>query len=248
MKKGFTLAEVLITLGIIGVVAAMTIPALKKNIDTAQAVSATKKVYSILTQAYSQAAQENGDPTNWELSADGAGATKVLNALAKYLKIAKDCGTTDFSCFPDVNYKCLNNTNYTKMKNSSNARAQLSNGMSIQTQVWRPDCSADWGDGNYNNVCGSINIDINGFKNPNQFGVDFFPFFLTKNGIIPAGGALGVGGYATFAGYCKDKTIGIIVDSGPNGAGCTAWVIYNENMDYLKCSDLSWDGKHKCGD
>ena len=24
------------------------------------------------------------------------------------------------------------------------------------------------------------------------------------------------------------------------------WVIYNENRDYLKCNDLSWDGKTKC--
>ena len=28
--------------------------------------------------------------------------------------------------------------------------------------------------------------------------------------------------------------------------GCTAWVLYNENMEYLRCSDLSWDGKKKC--
>lgn len=31
-----------------------------------------------------------------------------------------------------------------------------------------------------------------------------------------------------------------------NGYGCTAWVIYNENMDYLRCNDLSWNGKIKC--
>ena len=31
-----------------------------------------------------------------------------------------------------------------------------------------------------------------------------------------------------------------------NGNGCTAWVIINENMDYLHCSDLSWTGKHSC--
>ena len=31
-----------------------------------------------------------------------------------------------------------------------------------------------------------------------------------------------------------------------NGYGCTAWVIYNENMDYLHCNDLNWDGKKSC--
>lgn len=31
-----------------------------------------------------------------------------------------------------------------------------------------------------------------------------------------------------------------------SGAGCAAWVIYNENMDYLYCNNLSWDGKTTC--
>lgn len=31
-----------------------------------------------------------------------------------------------------------------------------------------------------------------------------------------------------------------------NGRNCTAWLLYNENMDYLHCDDLSWTGKTKC--
>ena len=31
-----------------------------------------------------------------------------------------------------------------------------------------------------------------------------------------------------------------------NGYTCAAWIIYNENMDYLHCNDLSWDGKKRC--
>ena len=31
-----------------------------------------------------------------------------------------------------------------------------------------------------------------------------------------------------------------------NGYGCTAWVIYNENMDYLHCNGLGWDKKVRC--
>ena len=33
---------------------------------------------------------------------------------------------------------------------------------------------------------------------------------------------------------------------GGNMYSCTAWVLYNENMDYLHCDDLSWTGKTKC--
>ena len=50
-KKGFTLAEVLITLGIIGVVAAMTIPNLIANTRSAQYRSGFKKAISTMSQA-----------------------------------------------------------------------------------------------------------------------------------------------------------------------------------------------------
>lgn len=51
MKKGFTLAEVLITLGIIGVVAAMTIPTLIQNTNSVKFASQFKKSISTLSQA-----------------------------------------------------------------------------------------------------------------------------------------------------------------------------------------------------
>ena len=53
MKKhlGFTLAEVLITLGIIGVVAAMTIPTLRSNTNSSEMKTAFKKVLSAMNQA-----------------------------------------------------------------------------------------------------------------------------------------------------------------------------------------------------
>lgn len=59
-KIAFTLAEVLITLGIIGVVAAMTLPSLITNYQEKQRVSQLKKVYSALSQAFVSALQENG--------------------------------------------------------------------------------------------------------------------------------------------------------------------------------------------
>ena len=38
------------------------------------------------------------------------------------------------------------------------------------------------------------------------------------------------------------------INSYVNGAGCAAWVLLNENLDYLHCADLSWNGKKKCSD
>ena len=51
MKNGFTLAEVLITLGIIGIVAAMTLPALVGKYQKKVTVTRLKKFYSTMQQA-----------------------------------------------------------------------------------------------------------------------------------------------------------------------------------------------------
>ena len=61
MKKGFTLAEVLITLGIIGVVAAMTIPSLIQSYKEKATVTAVKQSYSIFAQALKMVTIDNPD-------------------------------------------------------------------------------------------------------------------------------------------------------------------------------------------
>ena len=60
MAKGFTLAEVLVTLGIIGVVAAMTIPTLIQEHQKRALATATKKFYSTMSQAVRTYMAEEG--------------------------------------------------------------------------------------------------------------------------------------------------------------------------------------------
>ena len=64
-KKGFTLAEVLITLGIIGVVAALTIPALISNYRKSVVETRLKRSYSVLANAMLFAVKDNGESRNW---------------------------------------------------------------------------------------------------------------------------------------------------------------------------------------
>ena len=64
MKKGFTLAEVLITLGIIGVVASMTLPAVISKNNDKIIISNLKKSYSVIQQAFFMAVQNSGSPDN----------------------------------------------------------------------------------------------------------------------------------------------------------------------------------------
>ena len=63
--KAFTLAEVLITLGIIGVVAALTMPALIQNYNNTVAETRLKKFYSIMNQAILQSIVDNGEVESW---------------------------------------------------------------------------------------------------------------------------------------------------------------------------------------
>lgn len=90
MKKAFTLAEVLITLGIVGVVAAITIPTLIAGYQKKETVTALKKMYSSLTQATKMYQAENNityEEFDTSLSADEFMQTYIL----PYVKIIKTC-------------------------------------------------------------------------------------------------------------------------------------------------------------
>ena len=69
-KKGFTLSEVLITLGVIGVVAAMTIPTIIENHQKQVVTSRMKKFYSTFNQALQMSVNEHGDMKTWTYPTD----------------------------------------------------------------------------------------------------------------------------------------------------------------------------------
>lgn len=87
--SAFTLAEVLITLGIIGVVAAIVIPVVMYKNHDQEMVKALKKNYSIFAEAYSQSIIDNGESSGWDVGAggDSASAAKMLKYFSPYLKI-----------------------------------------------------------------------------------------------------------------------------------------------------------------
>lgn len=92
LVPAFTLAEVLITLGIIGVVAAMTLPALITEHKKTVLVSRLKKTYSILSQAIVTSESENGNINEWDLGEDytKANTKRVADKyFMPYLKILK---------------------------------------------------------------------------------------------------------------------------------------------------------------
>lgn len=240
MSKGFTLAEVLITLGIIGIVAAMTLPMLIQKQQEKIAVTQLKKTYTVFSQAYFRAVEANGPAESWNIGStdSSGGAQKLYNIFKPYLLKVKDCNLEQ-GCFYDGTYKSLNEDSHVwqPSKHSAHARGVLADGVPFAFWSGGDGCLQNFsasGQGKYSRVCGSLHVDINGYKNPNRAGVDYFSFHITKWGVIPAGG---FDYKAPFGHKCvyNDK-------SNVNGLACTAWVIANGNMDYLR-RDISSEWK-----
>lgn len=101
MKKAFTLAEVLITLGIIGVVAALTMPMLIGHFEKTTTATKLKKFYSVMAQATDKAMSENGDWSTWDYSLSAkdffnkyyASNLKVVKTMCKFSnRDFQECG------------------------------------------------------------------------------------------------------------------------------------------------------------
>ena len=75
-KSGFTLSEVLLTLGIIGVVAAMTVPSLMNSTEDKKLAAAAKKAYNTLQNAISQK-QALTEMTPWDIGGTGQSASLI---------------------------------------------------------------------------------------------------------------------------------------------------------------------------
>lgn len=200
----FTLAEVLITLGIIGVVAAMTIPTLLNNSNKQEYVTALKKQYSIFSQAYLLLKNQNGgDITMSMTGTTDADDANFLNELAKVLRLQTNCGNA-MGCWYTTPMNWLNGTLYRANFDSTNsghyAKAVLSDGSVILIDIWDASCSSTVGTSALK-FCGGIDIDVNGAKGPNAKGRDIFYFWITKTGIYPFG--------STGDGYSCDATTAV---------------------------------------
>lgn len=223
-KIAFTLAEVLITLGIIGVVAAMTIPSLIQSYKEKATVTAVKQSYSIFAQALKMVTIDNPDLsalTDSSLSAK-ENSQIMFKEISKHIKKVKSC---------DVDKKCMGNTYYLNLNNEKVSNWDTYNNLvtgvlANGTSFWILNLPASIsGEETY---AGQIGIDINGNKRPNKFGVDFFWFTFNKNGELFAGRGEGTGG---IYGNCELSPSN---SNWSNGYGCSEWIITHGNMDYLK--------------
>ena len=194
---GFTLAEILITLGIIGIVAALVLPSAITNYKNRIIVAKLKHNYSLVSQALASAVAKNGDIKNWEGFNDTNPTTIVRNYIAPELKVVKIWD----SPHPD-GYNKMCGFNKKISPNGAHQYSWLSKGQVIGTPFANP-VSIELADGTcigFNYIVdhpvdstvwhweNQVFIDINGSQNkPNKAGEDLFMFQIVGNTLKPYG-------------------------------------------------------------
>ena len=151
-KKAFTLAEVLITLAIIGIVSAMTIPTLINNYQKKITVERLKTTFSLFSQAMKMAEAEHSYTDTIANPADVENFVEVY--LAPYMKI------TDKKTSAPI-HKGLNGNN-SDIYGVDSIYYQLANGVEFRLEY-----NGYW-------KVYFVDIDINGPQGPNILGLDTF--------------------------------------------------------------------------
>ena len=181
--KGFTLAEVLITLGIIGVVAAMTLPTLIQKHQKKVSAVRLAQTYSQLSQAVLLAQKDHGEFADWDygsstdITNDGGYEAIATNFckryIVPYLKISKDRGWQ--TSFKNAGYAndIYTLSGFRAMMSQKRYYIELANGVTLFIRQ----------DNNGANTIRAMLIyaDINGKTKPNRLGHDIFLIFLTPN-------------------------------------------------------------------
>lgn len=224
----FTLAEVLITLGIIGVIAAMTIPTLINKSDEQAHRSALKKAYSAMQQAIAKMNTDNGGVFSVATGGYNVSSLDLVNQLKQYVSYTKQGLPSDL--FPQTrDYGGGATTFINGGAIGSFGQALILNDGSVWAFLSGGDCNGtaavDLSMGTLTHVCSFIFVDVNGNSKPNQFGHDVFAFALvdpnanTNYKVVPLG--------SPGDGFTCANPISSYLDS---TYGCTYPMLMNQSM------------------
>ena len=269
MRKniGFTLAEILIVIGVIGVVSALTLPALNNSRGDKETVTRVKKVYSNLNDAYGRARAAHGPLKTWLLNYNNENLgcdydkdsktckneeayhkiyqdrTKIIrDRFAESLKVTQSCDYSNMSeCYVESDTNAIG----TKKAIGGWWDCTASSRKGASAIILEDGASIIFNNYTPNADKGGtiqrflICADVDGpYRGPNAYGQDLFIYWIDNDeGVVP-------GGY-DFNSSNKNYPCGADNDT------CTAWVLQKGNMDYTKTSDgktcsngkvLQWNG------
>ena len=221
-KSGFTLAETLIVIGIIGVVAALTLPNLNSSTGDIEKVVKVRKIYSNLNDVFGRATVAYGPVNGWFVNDSNATAfaTRFGERITEFMKLSKNCGiSTNAGCFTSGASKTPDGSSHNFDTVPYFYKMITADGSSIAFWVHDKNFSQT-------RCCGYIYVDIDGpNKGSYTWGKDIFVFYIYKDRIVP---------------NWPNNTL---KDCIRYGSYCANWIIENGNMDYLKV-----DSDGKCPD
>lgn len=169
VKQGFTLAEVLVTLAIIGIVAALTIPALITSYNENVTATQAKKVFSTISSAWNLYIEEHGgSPVGTFPSSSRFDYRDYF--LEKYFSYIQE---SDFG----VNTHSIQSLRDDTLYLTLDAGITTTDGVIISIYNASNSCQ-------YNGVqdwCAQVYFDVNGIKGPNRIGYDAFYVSLMSN-------------------------------------------------------------------
>lgn len=228
----FTLAETLIVMGIIGVVAALTLPNLNSSTGNKEILTKVKKITANFEDAMGRAQTAYGPFDEWtfmETNTSDDNQKRAASRVIEFLKITKDCGLErDQGCFSSTVTGLNGATNVFRNKpdNSTNQyKLILADGTSLGLYF------------NYSRALIYVLIDIDGpNKGPGVYGKDvFFLFYKTTTNLwepteLKPQNAEGWGE----TGFLND------------GVWAGHWIMRYDNLDYLKCPASLSDNVTTC--
>ena len=217
-KVAFTLAEVLITLGVIGVVASMTLPNVIQNYQKKQTVIKLKKAMNIINQAYQRSYQDNGNLEN-----DMNAQDYYERYWKSYIKSPILCSSPDYCGYKKLYpYKYIDKNTYVGYELISDNYFAIK---TIDGYILRFSAKSNCTNVGSHAHCKSIWIDINGSQRPNILGKDVFVLQRNNNKIS----------YDT---YCAYNLKTYVDDNCKSSGDCCARKIVNDNWKIA--DDYPW--------
>jgi len=218
-NPAFTLAEILITLSVIGILASITMPSLIQNTQEKELRTAFKKAYSDFAQVTKKVIQDNGG-TMVGICLNGDHDC-LKNKYIAHLNIIKNCknGESLGICWHDNDgsSKYLRGQPYTTWGNL--AGFILNNGTLVR--VWMVDPACKNQTYSPRGECANILLDVNGFKKPNTLGKDIFYLHVYEDCIAPWGTSDDDSNSTSRSASCSKTS---------SGRGCAALVL--QDIDY----------------
>ena len=187
-KFGFTLAEVLITLGIIGIVAAITLPSVINKTQDKQFKSMFKKQYSAIAQALQMVYAKDGENLDFY---SGTGINNQnfwkmaifickIGAELKTVKSSLICTEENMNMGGNMQYN--NDVSWHKSNNWFDKQGNpmvLNSGYNKFNLILSDGALINFNCRNY------VFIDVNGYNKPNTVGRDIFYFKLNEKNLTP---------------------------------------------------------------